>query len=637
MRQTRPAAVKDVQLHDGFWKKRADVNREKTIPHEHTLCSDTGRIDVFRAVWDSSVEVDSHKFWDSDLAKWIEAASYSLATQPDAELDARLDEVIEWIEKAQQPDGYLNTYFTLREPENRWSNLRDHHELYCAGHLMEAAVAHYDATGKRTLLDVMCRYADYIDTVFGTADGKTRGYPGHEEIELALVKLYRATKERKYLDLAKYFVDQRGAQPHYWAEEGARRGEDAKNAGDDPAARHAYNQAHLPVREQTTAEGHSVRALYLFAGMADVAAETDDTSLLEACKTLWNNIVTKRMYVHGGVGSDRHGERFSYDYDLPNGTAYAETCANIALAFFAHRLLQVEPRAAYADVMELALYNSVVSGVSLDGTKFFYDNVLTVQPQKNRFARQKPPFRQEWFGCACCPPNIARLLASIGQYIYSSNDNAAYVHLYAAGTASLSLGDVPVTLATTTDYPWDERVKLVVGVSAPAAFTIALRVPGWCDGATLVVNGDPVDIAASTTDGYALVKRTWADGDTLELVLPMPVVRIEANPRVAADCGCVALKRGPVVYCLEEVDNGPGLAEISLPRDATLSLTPGEGPLAGVPLVTAEGRRRASAGWEGVLYRPACSQSEPARLTAVPYCLWDNRTEGEMLVWIRET
>jgi DUF1680 family protein len=342
------------------------------------------------------------------------------------------------------------------------------------------------------------------------------------------------------------------------------------------------------------------------------------------------------MYVTGGVGSDRHGERFTYDYDLPNGTGYVETCANIALAFFAHRLLQIEPKAEYADVMELALYNSVVSGVSLDGTRFFYDNVLAVQPEKNRFSGQKPPFRQEWFGCACCQPNIARLLASIGQYMYSCSDDEAYVHLYAASTAALALSGTEVTLTTATDYPWDERVTITVKLDSPAPFTLALRVPQWCDGATLAVNGESVPVSEQSRYGYVRVKRTWSDGDCVAVHLPMPIQRIEAHPKVAADAGRIALKRGPVVYCLEQADNGPDLADIALPRGATLSLRRGEGVLDGIPLVTADATRRSTEGWGDVLYRPVRSPHTPVALIAVPYCLWDNRDQGEMLVWIRE-
>jgi DUF1680 family protein len=640
MKTLRPAALKDVTFHDGFWKDRIDTNRADTIPHEYELCKSTLRLDGIRAVKDRMLEVTPHHFWDSDVAKWIEAAAYSLATQRDRALEERIDEVVALIERAQDESGYYNQYFCTVHPEQKWSNLRDMHELYSAGHLMEAATAYYEATGKKALLDVMCRFADHIDVEFGPQQGKRRGYPGHEEVELALVKLYRATGEKRYLDLAAFFVNERGKQPHYFKEEAKARGEALAAGGDgggrDPVAPFAYAQAHVPVREQATAEGHSVRALYLYSGMADVAAETSDRELLAACKRLWKNITQKRMYVTGGVGSTQIGERFTYDYDLPNGTAYAETCANIALVFFAHRLLQIEPKAAYADVMELALYNGVASGVSADGTKFFYDNLLTVQPRKHAFSNQKSPFRQEWFGCACCPTNIARLYASLGPYAYSTDETTAYVHLYAAGEARLDLGGDAMTLTQTTRYPWDGRVD--IRVEAPSALKtgIALRIPGWSRGAALAVNGKTLNVKRLLKDGYAVIRRAWKTGDRIRLDLPMPVERIEADPRVAADCGCVALKRGPVVYCLEEADNGAVLAGISLPRASKLRVTQNARVLDGAVLITGKALRRSVEGWKDQLYRPAASKQKTVSITAVPYCLWNNRAEGEMLVWIRE-
>lgn len=632
MRKLAPVSLKQVRIEDGFWGERLRVNREVTLPIEYKQCKATGRIDAFRLDWKPGDPDAPHIFWDSDLAKWIEAASYSIATHPDARLQRKLDDVVDLIASAQQDDGYLNVYFTVVEPGKRWSNLRSQHELYCAGHLIEAAVAHYEATGKRTLLDVMCRYADYIDTVFGRGPRKKPGYPGHEEIELALVKLHHVTGRSKYLDLAEYFINERGRRPHYFDKEARDRGEGparSRNSGYD------YCQAHLPVRNQKTAEGHSVRAGYLYAGMADVAAETGDKQLLAACRSIWKNIVEKRMYIHGGIGSTRFGERFTMDYDLPNEDAYAETCAAIALVFFAHRMLQIEPDSQYSDVMERALYNGIISGVSLDGERFFYDNYLASYPGMHRFKGQKPPVRQEWFGCACCPPNVARLLASLGQYVYSQTASSIFVHLFVNGQARLQVCGQEVTLIQKTRYPWDEDVRIEVSPESPATFTAAVRIPGWCEDAQVKVNGKTVDSAAGLRKGYLKLRRLWKKGDRIELHLAMPVQRVQAHPSVRHNCGRIALQRGPVVYCLEEKDNGKGLCDILLPRDARLAVNDGaSGPLKGIPVIRGKAFRRDAGQWKRVLYRAGRSRLRPCKITAIPYFMWANRGEGEMLVWI---
>ena len=634
MRELTPVLQTQVQIRDGFWGERLRVNRETTLPIEYEQCKSTGRIDAFRLRWKPGDPDPPHVFWDSDVAKWVEAASYSIATHPDARLEKKLDDVIDLIAAAQQDDGYLNVHFTVVEPEKRWSNLRDWHELYCAGHLMEAAVAHYESTGKRTLLDVMCRYADYIDTVFGRTPGKKPGYPGHEEIELALVKLYRATGRSKYLALAEYFVNERGRTPHYFTREARARGE---SQAQHRHGGYEYCQAHLPVREQKTAEGHAVRACYLYAGMADVAAETGDRDLLSACRAIWKNIVEKRMYIHGGIGSTRFGERFTMDYDLPNEEAYAETCAAIALVFFAHRMLQIEPDRRYADVMERALYNGVISGVSLDGARFFYDNYLASFPGTHRFTGQKPPVRQEWFGCACCPPNLARLLASLGQYVYSHTARSVFVHLFVNGQVTLQLGGQEVTLIQKTRYPWAGDVQIDVAPASPAAFTLAVRIPGWCEDARVTVNGETVETDAGLRKGYVRIRRRWEQGDRVELRLPMPVTRVESHPSVRHNGGRIALQRGPIVYCLEEKDNGKNLSDVLLPGRSRLTVKTGtSGLLKGIPVIVGQAFRRDTREWKGALYQTNRSELHPCEITAIPYFMWANRGEGEMLVWIRE-
>jgi hypothetical protein len=503
---------------------------------------------------------------------------------------------------------------------------------------MEAAVAYYEGTGKRKLLDVMCRYADTIGSVFGSGEGQKRGYPGHEEIELALVKLYRATGEGRYLDLARFFVDERGRQPHYFDIEAEARGE-------DPQPRfggHDYNQSHVPVREQSTAEGHAVRATYLYSSLVDVAVETGDEALLAACHRLWQNVTERRMYVTGGIGSSWHGERFTFDYDLPNETAYAETCAAIGLVFWAHRLLQVDGDGAYADVMERALYNGVLSGLALDGKSFFYGNPLEANPRAYEHhpelfrIPQIAPRRQGWFTCACCPPNIARLLASLGGYVASESDGTVYVHLYVGGCTEVTLDGKSTVLTQETQYPWEGDVRVRVDPEGEARFTLALRIPSWCPEGKLQINGTPMALQPLLEKGYAKIDRVWKPGDVAELSLAMPVERVQAHPRVRVNSGRVALQRGPLVYCLEEVDNGPNLNDIVLPRDAPLTAEFDEELLEGVVVLTGEARRRDVSDWENRLYQRTQSRSKAAPIKAIPYYAWANRALGEMLVWIRE-
>lgn len=630
--ERRLAAVPHTQvaLDDAFWAPRQRVNRERTIPHIYEQCQQTGRVAALGGVWAPEVVEAGPKkniailFWDSDIAKWLEAASYSLATHPDPELDALVDDVVAQVARGQQPDGYLNSWFAFVEPEKRWANLRDWHELYDAGHLIEAGVAHFQATGKRALLDVVRRYADYIDTVFGPEPGKRRGYCGHPEIELALVRLFHATGERRYLDLARYFVDERGREPHYFDQEAIER-------GDDPAKfwakTHHYSQSHCPVREQDEVVGHAVRATYLYSAMADLAAEDGDATLLEANRRLFRHLTTKRTYVMGGIGSSKSNEGFTSDYDLPNESAYAETCAGIALVFWAQRMLNIDLDRRYADIMELALYNAVLSGVSLEGSRFFYDNPL---------ASTGAHHRQEWFGCPCCPPNLARIIASLGGYLYAQRPDEAVVHLYAQSTARLELAGQAVTLRQETSYPWDGAVTIRVDLAAPAAFGLRLRVPGWCAAPRLSVNGEAVDLGGATENGYALVSRTWQSGDVVALELPMPVERVYAHPAVRADVASAALRRGPLVYCLEQADHDVPLHTIMLPTQAELSPRFDADTLSGVAVLEGQGVALADAGWDDTLYRTAPPETRPCAVRAIPYYAWDNRDAGPMAVWVRE-
>jgi hypothetical protein len=642
-----PVSHKNVNINDGFWTQYIDLVRNVVIPYQWDALNDripgaepSHAIENFRiAAGEAEGEFYGCVFQDSDVAKWLEAVGYSLAAHPDSELERTADEVIDIIAKAQQENGYLNTYFTIKEPDKKWTNLRDCHELYCAGHMIEAAVAYYKATGKRKLLDVVCRFVDHIETVFGPETGKKKGYPGHEEIELALVKLYRVTGEEKYLRLSKFFIDERGRKPYYFEIEAEARGnKNFYNMWDKMGP--SYFQAHLPVREQATAEGHAVRAVYLYSGMADVAAETGDKELLEACKKLWDNIISKRMYITAGIGSMSIGEAFTFDYDLPNDTAYAETCAAIGLVFFAHRMLQIDINNCYSDVMERALYNSVLSGMSQDGKRFFYVNPLEVWPEaceKNKIKEHVKVTRQPWFGCACCPPNVARLLASLGQYIYSINKDELYTHLYIGGEAEVDILGHKVIIKQETQYPWDGKVVIKVLTAQEKEFALALRIPGWCNNAKISVNGEGINIDDIKVNGYAKIKRNWKNEDVIELVLPMPVLRIKAHPNVRENIGKVALQRGPIVYCLEEVDNGANLHDILLPKNSEFRVDFESELLGGVCVITTVAERGNYITWGNELYKPDVNvESEPVTVKFIPYYAWANRTPGEMIVWVRE-
>ncbi|MFB3892520.1 MAG: glycoside hydrolase family 127 protein [Phycisphaerae bacterium] len=635
----RPIEWLKVKVADTFWLPRMETNRKVTLPLEYRINRREGTLAAYKWDWpDPAKGAPPWRIWVGDLGKWIEASSYSLGVRPDGRLEKLVAGAIRAILAGQKDDGYI--YPNPLPREWRWANLQENHEFYEVGHDIEAAVAHWRATGSRRLLDAMCRCADLLCANFGRGRGKKRGYDGHPEIELALVKLYRATGRKRYLDLAKFLIDQRGRRPHYFDME---RRDARKNGvplrGWFKARNYDNLQAHKPLREQTEAVGHAVRAMYLYSGAADVAAETGDAGLLAACRRLWRSATRRRMYVIGGVGSTSSGEAFARDYDLPNETAYAETCANIALVFFAHRMLQIEADGQYADVMERALYNGVLSGVSLDGRRFFYANHLTAFPQRRQgseFAGQTAAARQKWFGCACCPPNIARLIASIGQYVYSTAANALFVHLYIGGSAQVEIAGRKLAITQKTEYPWKEKVRLKVDPDAQARFALALRVPAWCRSATLKVNATPINIRRIIRKGYAYLNRVWSRGDAVELTLPMPVERVEAHPAVRMDCGKVALQRGPIVYCLEEIDNGPRLADIALPRRARLAVR-FDRKLGGAAVITGRAFRRDMKGWGDELYRPQpASKRVAVNFKAVPYCLWDNRGAGEMLVWIRE-
>ncbi|MBX4950973.1 glycoside hydrolase family 127 protein [Rhizobium binae] len=630
-RQFRPVAVPDVDL-GGFWGKWQDAVCNSTAETLLDRCVEAGMlkaIDVNQPSPGVVIPIQpwggtTQMFWDSDLGKSIETIAYSLYRRPNPKLEARADEIIDMYERMQDRDGYLNAWFQRVEPSRRWTNLRDHHELYCAGHLMEAAVAYYQATGKRKLLDIMCRYADYMIKVFGHGEGQIAGYCGHEEVELALVKLARVTGEKKYLDLSKYFIDERGTEPHFFTAEAAR---DGRSAADFHQKTYEYGQAHRPVREQTKVVGHAVRAMYLYSGMADIATEYKDDSLTAALETLWDDLTTKQMYITGGIGPAASNEGFTDYYDLPNATAYAETCASVGLVFWASRMLGRGPDRRYADTMEQALYNGALPGLSTDGKTFFYDNPLESAGKHHRW---------KWHHCPCCPPNIARLVTSIGSYMYAVADDEIAVHLYGESTARLKLANgAEVELEQVTNYPWDGAVAFTARLAKPARFALSLRIPDWAEGATLSVNRAMLDLGAHVRDGYARIDREWADGDKVALYLPLALRPQYANPKVRQDAGRVALMRGPLVYCLETTDNGEDLNAIILPRALPAAETVVLKDLNDAVALDLDVEREETSNWGAPLYRKAPAQRRVVTARFVPYHLWDNRAPGEMLVWVQ--
>ena len=627
-------------LGNGFWKRMDDLVADVILPYQWQALNDeiplaekSHCIKNFRiAAGELDEPYEGMLFQDSDLAKWLEAAAYSLARHPDPELEKQMDDAVALIGRAQCEDGYLNTYFTCTDLSKRWTNLRECHELYCAGHMMEAAVAYYEATGKRALLDIMLKMALHMADVFGPKPGQKPGYPGHPEVELALVRMYRATGESFLLELAKFFVDRRGAQPDYFRLEQERYHSHILHT-DPNMLKATYDQTHLPVREQASIEGHSVRALYLLSGMIDVASETADDTLMFAAKKLFNSAVNKRMYVTGGVGSTSHGEAFTLDYDLPNHSVYAETCASIALIFAAQRLFLAEPLGLYGDVMERALYNTCLGGMSLDGKRFFYVNPLETDPAKcagNPDLAHVLPQRPKWFGCACCPPNLARLIASLGQYLCAADSEAVYVNLYVAGTTTLDVGGQSVTVEQQTGYPYSGEICLTL---SSGDYGLCLRLPEWADRYELSLNGEPV--RASFAQGFLRLDRTWKDGDAVSLSLEMKPRRVYANPDVSADIGKVAIQRGPIIYCAEEADNGPGLHRLRVPQNAALVEESRHDLAPDAVGIVLEGGRT-SGEWAGLYQMDQRPLALPHRIRLIPYYLWANRSVGEMRVWLTE-
>ena len=635
--------LKDIKINDTFWSGHVDLVRNAIIPYQWEAMND--RIpDAESSHCLENFEIAAGRkegkfygavFQDTDVAKWLEAVGFSLECYPDEKLERTADEVIDLIAEAQQDDGYINTYFTIEAPEKRWSDLCEGHELYTAGHLMEAAVAYYYGTGKKKFLDCMCRFADLICDTFGFEEGKIHGYPGHQEVEIGLIKLYYTTGERKYLDQAKYFIDARGVGKNYFLEEMKKPDFHRifpEFVNYDPR----YSQSHLPVREQTTAEGHAVRAVYMYCAMADLAYEYQDAELMKACETLWNNIVEKRMYITGGIGSSGILERFTTDYDLPNGYNYAESCASIGLALFGMRMAQITKEAKYVDVLERALYNTVLAGIALDGKSFFYVNPLEVWPATciDRTSKEHvKPIRQKWFGVACCPPNIARTLASLGQYIYSWEKEARtlYINLFVSGDTVVDTEDGRLKITAETKFPWEMHAEYTIKTDTEKPIKIKIRVPEYAQDYKIFCDGK--EVGYREEKGFAEIE--VSKNVKLEVVFDAEARFVRANPQVREDAGKVAITRGPLVYCLEEVDNGTNLSAISVDTEQKLQSETDE-TRNGYVVVKAHGRRLCEDQWKEGLYGSQKLQKKDVELLAVPYFYWNNRGMGEMEVWIRE-
>lgn len=665
--RVRTSEISQVKITGGLFGKISSQMRQQVIPYMWDILNDRNAaapdhsIENFTMAEDKgSVEYPSHcitnfkiaaglekgKFYgmvfqDSDVYKWIEAVAYQLMSSPDEKLEQEADEAIEIIAKAQQPDGYIDTYFILVEPDKKFTNLCECHELYCAGHLVEAATAYYKATGKKKLLDVACRMIDLIDSRIGPEEGKIHGYPGHEEIELSLVKLYGVTKKDKYIRLAKYFIDERGKQPHFFDEEIKKRNY-ATHFGymNPPYGMYSYGaeyeQWHKPIRNQEAFEGHAVRCMYMASAVADLARVLNDESLRKTAIRLYENMAQRRIYITGGIGSSHIGERFTYDYDLPNDTMYAETCASVGVVFFMQRMLLLEQDSRYADTMERALYNTCIAGKSLDGKNFFYVNPLEVNPEGSKHNPDRKhvlPERPAWFGCACCPPNLARLVSALGSYIYIINNDRLYMNLYMQNKLTTNIGGSEVSLNVVTNYPEDGTVS--IDFNCDSQFNLCLRIPSWSsENYSITVNGENRNF--EYRDGYVMLTQHWKKGDNVGISFDMTPRRMYANSKVAADVGKVAIQRGPLVYCIEEADNGKSLQSIFLPKSSALEVVDMPDKLDGIKEIHSEGIKVIS-GKEDELYsdKPEFKYGK-VPLVFIPYYTWANRGSGEMTVWLHE-
>lgn len=659
MKENQEAGMQ-TKLKDEFFGKYREIIRTEMIPYQWKVLNDEININIERERNDNfipnekshaienlkiaaGISEGDHYGWvfqDSDVYKWLEAVAYSLMEKMDDNLKAIADDVVALIGQAQEDSGYLSTFFTIKEPENKFKNLGEGHELYCAGHFLEAAVAYNAATGSEEVLRIAYKLADYIDSYFGDEDGKHFGIDGHEEIEIGLMRLYRVSGNERYKKLAEYFINSRGVRPDFFMEQWKEL--DIDLLGGIKSFPLTYLQNHAPVREQETAEGHAVRLVYMCTAMADIAATNGDKELYDSCLRIWRNIVDKRMFITGGIGSTVIGESFTLDYDLPNDTMYCETCASVGLAFFARQMLRNESVSEYADVMERAIYNTVIAGMALDGKHFFYVNPLEVNPDSSRKdpAKSHVKFvRPEWLGCACCPPNLARLLMSVDQYIYHNDENTLYFDLYIGNETDVELAGDILHVSQVSNYVWDGCVDIKVSCEGKNTKTLAFRVPDWTDKYEILVDGEKIDTDKNdviSKDGYVYITGTWSDNN-IKLIFDMKPVIWKANDHVKDDIDKIAISRGPFIYCLEGIDNGKNLQNIYVDVNSDINYSYNPDLLGGIVRLESKGYRRET-DITGLYkkHNKVSSNDELVILTWIPYYAWANRGENEMTVWVRE-
>ena len=627
------------KITDKFWAEYLRLVKDTVIPFQWAALNDDESVNVVVESTDAPIPTEkSHAienlkiaagwakgehqgywFQDTDIYKWLEAVGYILNHYPDKDLEVLADGAIDLVEAAMEDDGYLNTYYQLRMPHRKFKELHMSHEMYCCGHLIEAAVAYHAATGKDKVLKLACKFADCIDANFGPEEGKLHGADGHQEIELALVKLYNVTNEPRYLKLAQYLLDVRGTEPNFFDFESF--------------YTPTYLQAHKQPKHQDEAVGHAVRLAYMCVGMANVAYEASDAELLAACKRIWENITTKRMYVIGGIGSTHHGEAFTFDYDLPNDIMYCETCASIGLAYFANAMLQHEKDSKYADVMERALYNNAIAGMAKDGKKYFYVNPLESQPEANAKSPNRghvKSVRPDWFGCACCPPNLARTISSVEKYITTAKNTELYTHLYIGYERELA----DMSMKQAVDFGDVCNVSFEISMHNETDRTFNFRVPNWAGSYEVRINGKKAE--APVANSYLKINKKWNGDEKIEITFTLPVLQVTAHPKVRANTGKVAIQRGPFVYCLEEADNGADLHLISITDETVFAVKRADWLV--LPVLQGGGKRLdISDSWQDNLYAfDAKPQYKDVDITMIPYFAWANRGEGEMAVWVNK-
>lgn len=639
-----PNIKNKTKINSGFWKNYIDITLDTVIPYQYEALNDriegadpSYAIRNFKAAAKETENKHGGRvFQDSDLYKWIEAAANSLGIRKDSALEKQLEDAIILIEKAQQEDGYLNTYFTLKEPNKKWTNLYDCHELYCIGHLAEAAAAYYKSTGKYNLIKIAEKAIDNVIGIFGNEENKIKGYPGHQEIEIGLVKLYNITGDAKFLNLAKFFIDTRGETPNYFLEEFERNERVMFSPSAFTYPNIIYNQSHKPAREQNEAKGHAVRAVYMYTAMADLARLTKDNALIKTCENLWNNIVGKQMYITGGIGSTEIGESFTFDYDLPNDITYSETCASIGLLFFTSRMSLIENKSKYSDLIERILYNIVIASMSLDGKHYFYVNPLQSYPKASKLnpnVKHVETVRRAWFGCSCCPPNVARLLSSLTDYIYMIKENVVFIEQFITSNIETEINKSKIIIEQDSNLPWDGNIKIrISSVEQKTKFKIAIRMPYWSKKIKIEVNKS--EPQSSKENGYIIIDREWEENDIIEYNLSIGVSIMHSNPLVRHNSGKVAIQRGPLLYCIEEADNFSPITSAVI--DANAEWKEDEKIITNTKVTVLKAKGYKAEIDTDELYTTKDEILKEKKITAIPYYIWANRGANEMEVWIRK-